>query len=249
LTDRRAGYVATVAGMPVPLAWVEERLAELRRGRLGRQLPPVGPDVERVRRWVVQEVVDRVVERHEALEAGLLSDSTRAARPWLPDAVVERLFDRVTAGVTVAEQDVRAYYERNTDLFERPEARRIRHAIAASGPEARAALDGRFELLDIHRGELSGPLEEAVFDAAVGDVVGPFPFAGGWMAARVEAITPASTAPFEEVRSTIEAELLRAAKARAYEDWISARRAALAVIEPAYEHPGHPIHGLPTHRH
>src|SRR5687768_8819787 len=102
MTDGRGVYVATVAGMPVPLAWVDERLEELRRGRLGRQLAPVGPDVERVRRWIVQEVVDRVVEQHEARAAGLMDGSTAATeaagsepgRPWLPAAVAERLFER-----------------------------------------------------------------------------------------------------------------------------------------------------------
>jgi [acyl-carrier-protein] S-malonyltransferase len=266
MTARDDTLVATVAGMPVPLAWVDERLDELRRGRLGRQLLPMGPDVERVRRWIVQVIVDRVVEQHEAREAGLSSDTHAAVANGdarLPAFVGERLFERVTAGVTIPEEDVRAYYARNIDRYERPETRGIRYAIAPSAVEARAAFESlvaaglpapsaslrQGELSGVRRGELSGPLEQAVFDAAVGDVVGPFPFAGGWMAARVEAVMPASTAALEEVGPTIEAELLRAARARAYEEWIASRRAALVVIEPAYEHPGHPIHGLPTHRH
>jgi hypothetical protein len=65
----------------------------------------------------------------------------------------------------------------------------------------------------------------------------------------VVAITPASTTPFDEARPEIEADLVGAARARAFDDWIASRVAALASIEPAYEHPGHPVHGLPNHRH
>jgi [acyl-carrier-protein] S-malonyltransferase len=54
---------------------------------------------------------------------------------------------------------------------------------------------------------------------------------------------------FEDVRDAIEEELLVAARERAFDEWLERRRAALAVIEPGFEHPGHPVHGLPSHRH
>jgi hypothetical protein len=47
----------------------------------------------------------------------------------------------------------------------------------------------------------------------------------------------------------VEAELLRRARASAFDAWIDARRAALARIEEDYEHPGHPVHGIVQHRH
>jgi hypothetical protein len=265
-----AVHVATVAGMPIPISWVEERLTELRRGRLGRQVPPEGGESERLRRWVVQELVGRMVQLHEARTAGLvvgrgseaLTPGAVAACPVLPPEVAERLFDRVTANVTVPEDVVREYYERNHDLYQRPETRRIRYAIAASATESRTLLDRpsssatrdpssdrRGEILALERGQLAGPAEEALFEAVVGEAVGPFVFADGWIAARLEEICAPSAASFDDVRVAIAAELATAARTRVYEEWMSARRAALAVIEPAYEHPGHPIHGLPSHRH
>lgn len=54
---------------------------------------------------------------------------------------------------------------------------------------------------------------------------------------------------FDEVRAGIERELLVVARLRAFDEWLERRRAALAVIEPGFEHPGHPIHGVPSHRH
>ena len=142
-------HVATVAGTPIPIAWVEERLTELRRGRLGRQLPPEGGESERLRRWVVQELVGRMVELHEARTAGLvvgpesegLTPDAVTACPVLPPDVAQRLFDRVTANVTVPEDVVREYYEGNRDLYQRPETRRIRYAIAASATGSRTLLD------------------------------------------------------------------------------------------------------------
>ena len=260
-----------MAGTPIPIAWVEERLTELRRGRLGRQLPPEGGESERLRRWVVQELVGRMVELHEARTAGLvvgpeseaLTPDAVAACPVLPPDVAQRLFDRVTANVTVPEDVVREYYEGNRDLYQRPETRRIRYAIAASATESRTLLIGppprrRRALRRVAGGVRSWRSnaassrvrsEEALFGAVVGEVVGPFRFADGWISARLDEIGTPSVASFDDVRVAIAAELATAAKTRVYEEWMSARRAALAVIEPAYEHPGHPIHGLPSHRH
>jgi hypothetical protein len=259
--------VATVAGTSVPSAWVEERLAQLQHGRLGRQIPPVGGEVERLRRWIVQEIVDQLVEHHAARLAGWVrhdtAGSTDPGRPTLPTSVAARLFEVVTREVVVPDGESRSYYERNRDLYERPEARHVRYAIASSGRVAWAALlawpqrsprvggSGVHygELIRLVRGELTGPVEDAVFEAEVGAAVGPYPFRSGAIAARVEAVTPAVVASFEDVRPTIEAELLAVARARAYDDWLATRRAALALIEPAFEHPGHPVHGLPSHRH
>jgi parvulin-like peptidyl-prolyl isomerase len=79
--------------------------------------------------------------------------------------------------------------------------------------------------------------------------VGPIPTEHGWQVVRVDAIVPERSAPFEEVSEAIATELLAAARARAFSEWLEQRRQALAVIEPAYEHPSHPVHGMPRHRH
>jgi hypothetical protein len=270
-----ARSIAVVGGTPVPIAWLERRLEELRRGPLGRHLPPDrGGDTEPLRRWIAQELVTHAVLVHEARRAGLLGDGSgnsrvAAAAPSdpapqvLPTDVVQRLFDLATSHVTVPESDLRSYYHRNADLYRRSEARTVRYAIAESEEMARglasalaagAELDRRpgvraGQLSRLHRGQLVGALEQAIFSATIGDVVGPTLIEDGWVVARVEQIALRSTTPYEEVRAGIESELLRAARDRAFTDWIASRRADLAVIEPGYEHPGHPVHGLPRHRH
>lgn len=245
------GHVATVAGRRIPLAVVDARLAELRAGRLGRHLPPDGSGGDGLRRWIVQEVVTGAVLLHEAAEAGLASDPVW---PVVPPAIVQQLFHRVTSQVAVPGEAVRAYYDRNADRYRSPETRWIRYGIAADEAAARALVDeapaeGGGRRLGLHRGQWVGPLEDAVFSAHVGDVVGPFQLEPGWVVAQVEAITPEGATPFHDVQSTIEAELVRAARASAFDAWVAARTAALATIVPAYEHPGHPVHGLHHHRH
>jgi [acyl-carrier-protein] S-malonyltransferase len=181
--------VATVADHEISAEHVDERLAAMRRGPRARHIPPDGVGgSETVRRWVVQELVMEAVVAHEARAAGI-ADVLERGR--LSPTDVASLVARVTADVTVPEGDVRAYYDRNQDLYER------------SGTHG----------------------------------------APGTLRA------PAFVVPFEEVRGAIEEDLLVAARARVFDEWLERRRVALAVIEPGFEHPGHPIHGVPSHRH
>jgi hypothetical protein len=192
--------------------------------------------------------------------------------PRLPPAVVARLVELVTATANVARRDVRAYYERNPDRFRRRAARRVRHILladeAAAARVVRSLAAGEEmgtlaealstdtgsrtrggDLGEVHRGELTGPLEDAIFGAAIGAVVGPIRTEHGWHVARVEAVSEESLLPYAEARPAIEAELLDAARTQLFAEWLEGRRTALAVIEPEWEHPAHPIHGVPSHRH
>jgi [acyl-carrier-protein] S-malonyltransferase len=196
-----------------------------------------------MRRWVVQELVMEAVLAHEAQAAGI--------------AHVAGLVAHVTAEARVPEWDIRAYYDRNPDLYEHPEARTVRHllegdetaALAAAVRVDRAGPSVPGETQDVRRGELAGPLEEAIFAAEVGTVVGPIRTELGWHVARIEAATAPFVTPFAEARSAIEDELLVAVRARAFDEWLEGRRAALVVVEPGFEHPGHPLHGVSSHRH
>jgi [acyl-carrier-protein] S-malonyltransferase len=237
--------VATVAGRPIPLSVLEAKVTEVRRGPRGRHLPPepAGLESTPVGRWLVQELVTEAVLDHELRAAGLRGRS--------PKAMVT-LVERVTAHVAVPDADVRAYYDRNGDLYTRPEVRLVRHAVVPDVEAAEAmvrsgAIEGNE--LDVRRGELAGPLEDALFAAHVGDVIGPVRTEHGWHVARIEAVEPASIDPLDDVRPAILADLLAAARARAFGEWLEARRKAIAVVEPAYAHPGDPVHGLPSHRH
>jgi [acyl-carrier-protein] S-malonyltransferase len=241
--------------------------------------PDDGSGSVRLGRWLVQDLVNEAVLIHEARAAGIIGaedgtgiGSDDGSAPALSEAVLGRLIGLVTSSVTVDRHDVRAYYVRNADRYRRPEARRIRHVLLRDDAsaqrvarrieagEAMGALAGRSsidigsraqggDLGEVHRGELSGPLEDAIFGADVGAVVGPIASEHGWHVVRVEAVERPSCVPYAEARVVIEADLLAAARTRAFAAWLWSRRTAIAVIEPEFEHPAHPMHGFPSHRH
>jgi hypothetical protein len=151
----------------------------------------------------------------------------------------------------VPETELRAYHERNLDLFRTEEVRGLRHRLVRTEAEGRtaAATIDQGASWNLRRGEFSGPFEDAVFAAHLGELVGPLESELGWHVARIERIDAPSVMPFEDARERIEEDLLAAARARAFGEWLERRRQALSVIEPDWEHPGHPVHGLVRHRH
>jgi hypothetical protein len=220
-------------------------------------------------RWIVQELVNEAVLLHETRAAGI---ADVAGSGQLSQADIARLVAHVTAGVTIAEADARAYYDRNRDLYRRPEARRVHHvllddeatahrvAARAKAGEDLAVLartmsvddesrTGQGDIGEVHAGELAGALEEAIFGADVGAIVGPIRTEHGWHVVRVEGVTLEWVVPYADARPGIEAALVAAARTEAFGEWLGRRRQALATIEPGYEHPGHPVHGVPSHRH
>ena len=268
--------VAVVGGRPISLASLDRRTADVRRGPRGRHLPPDGGQVSiGVRRWVVQELITEAVIAHEAEAAGIIAsghEPDAGAEGRLTASAVGRLVETVTAGVTVSRREVRSYYVRNSDRFRRRAARRVRHILCPDEASAQGAIRGLAdgadmaalaqtvsidvgtrtrggELGDVHKGEMSGPFEDAIFAAPVGTVVGPIQTEHGWHVARVEAASEASCVPYAEARPAIEADLLAAERSRVFGAWLEDRRAVLAVIEPGFEHPADPVHGLPSHRH
>jgi [acyl-carrier-protein] S-malonyltransferase len=269
-------FVARVAGRAITLEQLDRRIADLRRGPRGRHMPPDGGEVSvSVRRWVVQELVTEAVMRLEAERVGIIAPGReRDGGPdgRLTEPAVARLVETMTSDVTVSRRAIRSYYVRNGDRFRRPAARRVRHILCpdresalevirrlAAGADM-AALAGAMstdvgtrtrggDLGDVRRGELSGSFEDAIFAAPAGTVIGPVQTEHGWHVARVDAVSEPSCVPYAEARATIEADLLAAERSTVFGAWLEARRVALAVIEPGFEHPADPVHGFPSHRH
>ena len=167
---------------------------------------------------------------------------------------------------------MRAYYAANRHRSGVPEARRVRHVLAADRPCAQrladAADDGRAlaalaagasldqgsrrrggDLGWIERGQLAGRLEDAIFAADPHRVIGPVPSPFGWHVVVVEAVRAARERTFAECRPEIRAELTGYRRRRAWLDWLD-RRVAEAITVPAgTEHPL--FRALPgtSHRH
>lgn len=207
-------------------------------------------------RWAVQQLIGEAVLDHE------IGEATESAGTDRVDAAIQRLVDRVTEPVRISEQEVRSYYERNLDRYRSPERRRVRYVALTNRPDAararrRLSADrtepsgdaDRQGVMDLQRGDYVGDFEAAVFAARVGDVVGPARTEHGWLVARVEEVMAESTVPFAVAGSAIADELLEVARARAFDEWLESRRHELVRVAPEYEHPGHPVHGQPRHRH
>jgi [acyl-carrier-protein] S-malonyltransferase len=128
-------HVATVAGQPIPVSVLEERLALMRRGPRGRHVPP--PEslgYGDVCRWVVRELVTEAVLEHEARARGLTE--------------LSQLVLAVTEGVVVSDEEIRSYYERNPDLYRRA-ATVIPYEKAEASIEQELLLAARVRAFDL----------------------------------------------------------------------------------------------------
>jgi [acyl-carrier-protein] S-malonyltransferase len=256
-------HVASVAGRRIERSRLEERLRRFRAGPAGRHLASDAHtgDLLTLRRWLLQDLVTEAVLAHEARAAGLaVDDGAASGAPTVDATVIRALFEAVTADVRVGEHELRAYYARNLDRYRTLEGRRTWHWVVDTEATARRVrdqiaagtmpgVDPRGSQLEVHRGEFAGPLEEAIFAAETGEIIGPIPTELGWHVARLDAISPAGTAAYDAVRSDIETELLAAARGRLFAEWLEKRRRALVTVERGWEHPADPAHGVISHRH
>jgi parvulin-like peptidyl-prolyl isomerase len=101
----------------------------------------------------------------------------------------------------------------------------------------------------VERGQLAGPLEEAIFAAEPGRVIGPVPSPFGWHVIVVESLRPARDRSFRECRPEIRGELTGYRRRRSWLDWWDRRVAECIAVPAGAEHPV--FRGLPgsSHRH
>ncbi|MEO0936888.1 MAG: SurA N-terminal domain-containing protein [Pseudomonadota bacterium] len=136
--------------------------------------------------------------------------------------------DSLVDSVEVPEDQLRALYDDRAAQYNTPERRLVERLPFLDGAAADAAAaqlevggtsfealvaERGLTLADVDLGDV-GRLEldaagEAVFGAAVGDVVGPLPSPLGPALFRVNGILPAQSTSFEEARAALQAELAR----------------------------------------
>jgi [acyl-carrier-protein] S-malonyltransferase len=248
--------VAWVAGTLVDVSDVDIREVELRAGPVAPTLPRERTGEGRqLRRWLVQVLVAERLVAAEAAARGLSAEDAPRVDTIAPDRaamlgmgsvaadlltrnpLARAVFAAVTADVTVSSAE--RFYERNLDRFRVPEERVVQHTIGAGAARRRV----------LRRGELTGPVEDAVFAAAAGETVGPVRDPLGVHTLVVEEVRPARVRPLAEVRESITEWLLAAARRRAFTAWLDLRMAEQVTLAPGYEHPGDPAQPDNTHRH
>jgi [acyl-carrier-protein] S-malonyltransferase len=246
--------VAWVSDSPILLSDVDGREASLRGGPVASVLPRERTGEGRqLRRWLVQVLAAERLVAAEARARGL-SDGPplsalapdRAAMLGLGSVAADLLtrnplaravFMAVTADVVVPAEAVRRYYD--PVRYAVPEERVVQHALG-DGPARRRVL---------RRGELTGPVEDAVFAASAGETVGPVRDPLGTHVVVVEEVRPARVRPLAEVSGEITELLLSAARRRAFTAWLDLRMSTEVRLTPGYEHPGDPAQPDNTHRH
>ncbi|WP_182873495.1 peptidylprolyl isomerase [Microbispora sp. H10670] len=175
---------------------------------------------------VAEDAARAVLTLAGALRTGGVAAAVLATAP------AARAVCRVlTAESTPSEEDARDYYRRNLDRFTTPETRWVR----PFGP--------------VRRGDMTGPLEDAVFAAGEGETAGPIEGPGGPWTLVVERIEAARREPYEAVRALIRAELAEREGERAFARWLDARQAGCVRLTPGHEHPADPAQPDAGHRH
>ncbi|MEU8276784.1 peptidylprolyl isomerase [Microbispora bryophytorum] len=244
------GAIAAVAGeQVVTVAEMDRRLRLLRSGPLAARLPrPESAEGRNLRRWLVQVMVAEALAEQEAARLGLAPEHAVAPRAVLTLAGALRtggvaaavlaaspaaraVCRALSAGREPSEDEVRDYYRRNLDRFTTPETR----WVVPFGP--------------VRRGQIAGPIEDAVFAAREGETVGPVEGPGGPWTLVVERIEAARREPYAAVRERIRAELAKENGERAFARWLDARHADSVVLTPGHEHPADPAQPDADHRH
>jgi [acyl-carrier-protein] S-malonyltransferase len=247
---------AWVAGTPIEVSDVDGRETALRSGPVAPTLPRERTGEGRqLRRWLVQVLVAEQLVTGEAATRGLTPEDAPPLTTIAPDRaamlglgsvaadlltrnpLARAVFAAVTAEVRVPQEAVSRFHEDNP--FEVPEERVVRHSVNNAPPQRRV----------LRRGELTGPVENAVFAASPGETVGPIRDPLGTHTLAVEEVHPARTQPLAEVHASITEFLLAPARRRAFTTWLDHHMATEVRLAPGYEHPGDPNQPDNTHRH
>jgi hypothetical protein len=222
----------------------------------------VGEDPAARTRWASRVVMTAVLTRQEAGQRGLAAESD------LPAVVAGEL---VGDGAPLA-AEVQAYFERNRRRYEQPERRRVRHILCENEEKARSMAEkarsgqpvgdlarqfstdagsrgagGDLGLL--RRGELAGAVEDLVFVAETGQVLGPVRSPLGWHVLMVESIEAGKTPDLASVRDEIASELAGRSRREAYVAWLERRALEGITMAPGYDHPFRPSFLTWAHRH
>jgi foldase protein PrsA len=136
----------------------------------------------------------------------------------------------VAPQVHVSDSDIKAYFDKNRTVFDKPAQVRARHILVADPAKAKEVLaklkaGGNFDALAkqysndpaskdkggelgfFNRGQMVGPFSDAAFAAKVGQTVGPVKSPFGYHIIQVEEKKPAQPASFASAHDTIKTQL------------------------------------------
>ena len=157
--------------------------------------------------------------------------------------ISERLFEEVTKDVTVAEEEIQAFYDENPEQFGVPPSRDVRHILVtkkARAEELHAELEAGADFdelakdnsldpgskdqggrLTIRQGETVEEFDEFSFSADTGELSELIKTQFGWHLIEVLTdVVPEDVSPLDDVASFIETQLLQTAQNDAMAAWV-----------------------------
>ena len=157
--------------------------------------------------------------------------------------VQNKLYEEVTADVTVTDKDVEDYYKKNKQNYVQPASRDVRHILVkkkaladnlyrrASGGENFASLARTYSedtsskaqggKLPISKGRQVPEFDKAAFALETGQISRPVKTTYGWhVILALTGIKKQKTTPLSEVKPAIRQQLLQQEKTDAMKDWV-----------------------------
>jgi foldase protein PrsA len=185
---------------------------------------------------VTQAEIDKKKEETKArMQPGQFDQVVKSQ--GLSDADLNQIFKQqvviekaVAPQTHVGESDIKAYFDKNRTLFDKPAQVRARHILVADAAKAKevmaklkaggswdalakqystdpASKDKGGELGFFGRGQMVGPFQDAAFSAKVNQIVGPVKSPFGYHVIQVEEKKPAQPASFASAHDTIKTQL------------------------------------------
>lgn len=158
--------------------------------------------------------------------------------------VQNKIYEKVTAGVTVSDKEIEEYYKKNKQTYIQPESRDVRHILVkkralaeslyqrAKSGENFAALAKKYSTdpgtkkqggkLPIANGRQLPEFDKAAFALKTGEVSQPVKTSAGWhIILALTGIKKQKVTPLSQVKPAIRQQLVQQEKTNAMKDWVA----------------------------
>jgi len=131
-----AAVYATVNGQNVTDQDIKALLGPT-RGAVYEQLPPA------TQKKVVEQAIERKLLAANAIKSGIENDASfkKALKKIKSNLALEMWMKKVFSKVNVTEDDIKAFYKKNTAKFIKPSRAKARHILVKTQKEAQAIID------------------------------------------------------------------------------------------------------------
>jgi len=207
---------------------------------------------------------DAACEKKYSAEIKKQGVSDEQVREDVRASVVQnKIYEKVTAGVTVSDKEIEEYYKKNKQNYIQPASRDVRHILVkkkalaeslyqrAKSGENFAALAKKFSTdpgtkkqggkLPISKGRQVPEFDKAAFALKTGELSEPVKTSYGWhIILALTGIKKQKVTPLSEVKPAISQQLLQQEKTDAMKDWVEETRKSFeekTTYQVGYEPP------------